>query len=825
MMNIPESLMNRILSGKCVLFLGAGATKESGGALGKELGKYIYDEIGDIGVDYKENLARYTQMLVNSGYRDEIERIIRKRFTDLRPNEKFSLISEIPWKAIYTTNYDDLIEKAYMKQHFYNCIVNPNVAIPQGDVGADVFLYKMNGDINVVYNGDNPLVITLDDLRANELKNEKMIVQLMKDLNDTFIFLGYSFQDENEIVTEILKTFQKCDRWESVKEKYVILPEISEDTELDLRSYRIHYLRGTSDEFFETVSKKSQNDYKVKLRALHNTFSSNIFLKQLQPQMLQYISERFDVFEQGRDYPNDSKNYYRGGQVNWGIVSNHFDISRDVEIREIDGVKKDSTIDSLYLYIKERADKNKLQKILLTGTAVSGKTTAIYRCAYDLMINGMLSMIFKQQANYKEGILSTIYEETKQPFVIFADDIFVDIVEIIKMLNEAQRNNLPLVFILSIRIADWANTLSSYNKSVLCPFDVEITMKDSFNQDEAVVFVDKLIKSGLISTCNAYEKRGYVNKFQNCKNIIQVLIELIDQNRIIDSLSSEYDSLCKETKYAYSIVSLIYRYGIKVRWEVLQRTIARNFEFTWDDFIKKVLRNDAKGNLYEDEIQGNFYIWGRNRYICEMIAQIHFGGNYSDELRALKEVVKSCAGIEQDERFAGSLIHSILQDEKIEYTRDQVLDLLDYSIDILESANNCSFINHMKGEYNLRLNDYSGAIRCFESNVQNKLNEEYSIHSLGKTYFYMAQREDVHSGKYRMYMNMAVDKLFQGVKVYRKNQFYYGLLIQIFQYLHLNGTLSEKDSRVESEVEKIAIANLGKKTYDNLLNEKMVSMD
>ena len=76
-----------------------------------------------------------------------------------------------------------------------------------------------------------------------------------------------------------------------------------------------------------------------------------------------------------------------------------------------------------------------------------------------------------------------------------------------------------------------------------------------------------------------------------------------------------------------------------------------------------------------------------------------------------------------------------------------------------------------------------------------------------------------------MYMNMAVDKLFQGVKVYRKNQFYYGLLIQIFQYLHLNGTLSEKDSRVESEVEKIAIANLGKKTYDNLLNEKMVSMD
>ena len=66
-----------------------------------------------------------------------------------------------------------------------------------------------------------------------------MISQLMKDMNDTFIFLGYSFQDENEIVTDILDTFQKNERWESVKEKYVILPNISEDVKLDLASYKI----------------------------------------------------------------------------------------------------------------------------------------------------------------------------------------------------------------------------------------------------------------------------------------------------------------------------------------------------------------------------------------------------------------------------------------------------------------------------------------------------------------------------------------------------------------------------------------------------------
>lgn len=123
-MNIPESLISKILTKKCILFLGAGATKNSGGVLGNELGKYIYDEIGDIGIDYKDNLARYTQALVNAGYRDSIEMIVRKRFSSLHPNDKFKSIASIPWKAIYTTNYDDLIEKSYSGQHFFHCVVN-----------------------------------------------------------------------------------------------------------------------------------------------------------------------------------------------------------------------------------------------------------------------------------------------------------------------------------------------------------------------------------------------------------------------------------------------------------------------------------------------------------------------------------------------------------------------------------------------------------------------------------------------------------------------------------------------------------------------------
>ena len=229
MIHIPDSLITRILQKKCILFLGAGATKESGGALGSELGKYIYNQIGDIGIDFKENLGKYTQLLVNAGYRDEIERLVRKRFSSLQPSSSFCNIAHIPWKAIYTTNYDDLVEKAYSKQRFYNYEVKSSLNVDQNIGDVDIPIYKINGDINLPYQPTKPLVITLNDLRNNKKNNEKMISQLMKDMNDTFIFLGYSFQDENEIVTDILDAFQKNERWESVKEKYVILPHISED--------------------------------------------------------------------------------------------------------------------------------------------------------------------------------------------------------------------------------------------------------------------------------------------------------------------------------------------------------------------------------------------------------------------------------------------------------------------------------------------------------------------------------------------------------------------------------------------------------------------
>lgn len=86
------------------------------------------------------------------------------------------------------------------------------------------------------------------------------------------------------------------------------------------------------------------------------------------------------------------------------------------------------------------------------------------------------------------------------------DDVFIDVAELIQMLNEAEKDHLPILFLFSSRNSDWANGLSNYNKSVIHPVDCFISMMDSFSADEAQNFVDKLICTNIISASTKYEK-------------------------------------------------------------------------------------------------------------------------------------------------------------------------------------------------------------------------------------------------------------------------------------------------------------------------------
>jgi hypothetical protein len=118
---IALGLRQALESGDCVLFVGAGAGQHykapdgtpapDGGSLAKELADHFAIAAGSA-----PDLAKVAQIIeIRKKGRSELETFIKRRLAELEPDDIFSWLTSIRWKAVFTTNYDGAIQRAYAK--------------------------------------------------------------------------------------------------------------------------------------------------------------------------------------------------------------------------------------------------------------------------------------------------------------------------------------------------------------------------------------------------------------------------------------------------------------------------------------------------------------------------------------------------------------------------------------------------------------------------------------------------------------------------------------------------------------------------------------
>ncbi|NAX07096.1 hypothetical protein, partial [Vibrio sp. V40_P2S30T141] len=117
-MPVNQTLIERVKEGKVVLFLGSGALY---GAklpdckkipLGNDLRDLICDRFLD-GEFKSESLAHVSDLAESSYSLHELQDYIKEYFSELIPADFHSLICDFNWRAIFTTNYDHLVETVY----------------------------------------------------------------------------------------------------------------------------------------------------------------------------------------------------------------------------------------------------------------------------------------------------------------------------------------------------------------------------------------------------------------------------------------------------------------------------------------------------------------------------------------------------------------------------------------------------------------------------------------------------------------------------------------------------------------------------------------
>jgi len=196
---IPPLLLESIERGGCVLFVGAGVSYEAGLPTASDLAKMLANE-ADYPKTFPHDLIEVSQYYEARFGRAFLMSRLREVLQEPeQPSETYRLIAALSrkFRAIITTNYDSLLEKAFEEIGcpFYRVIEAADLA--NAPVGTDVpILLKIHGDLNK----PETIILTREDYYHyldKSLKSTLGVVLKAQLATGTFLFVGYSLRDYN----------------------------------------------------------------------------------------------------------------------------------------------------------------------------------------------------------------------------------------------------------------------------------------------------------------------------------------------------------------------------------------------------------------------------------------------------------------------------------------------------------------------------------------------------------------------------------------------------------------------------------------------------
>lgn len=174
------------------LFIGSGLSRQAGYATWKDTLRSCAEEMG-LDVDKEEDLITLAEFYLNSNQRTKINQLITSYFKDkYAPVSIHRILSTLPVRSIWTTNYDTLIERYLGASDISYSVVTNDRSYTALDPTAKVKVHKIHGDVN----DPEHCVIARRDYEQIEKTHEIVLSELKGEMcTNSFLFLGYSFSD------------------------------------------------------------------------------------------------------------------------------------------------------------------------------------------------------------------------------------------------------------------------------------------------------------------------------------------------------------------------------------------------------------------------------------------------------------------------------------------------------------------------------------------------------------------------------------------------------------------------------------------------------
>lgn len=618
MIEIPPVLIESIKKKNIVLFLGSGFAfnavhpENKKAPFGNELSNLISEEF--LGGKFKDNsLVFVAELAISETDLFTVQSYIADILDKFTPNPSHVLYSSFPWKAIFTTNYDLILERAYQKNK--NAVQKLSTVYrntPEQQIFKTrnvVPYYKLHGCISCINDETLPLILSTDQYITHKLNRDRLFTKLYERAMDyTFLFVGYSNQDPN--IRAILKEIESME--EGRPRSYMVRPGMEVEEARFWEGKKITAINLGYEEFIEIVdSKITENERTLSLfrtdleRPIYKKFQINV--KDLVPteSLINFLDQE-SVFVHTSISSEDTtpQAFYRGYFQNWDPIIKNLDIERN---------DKDRILAQVILEDKYQNEERAFL-FIVNGYAGSGKSVLLKRMAWEASSEFDKLCIFmnSNMALRYEPVIE-LYNYVKERIYIFIDNVLDNEKGIIDLVERAEKDNIPITIIGSERTNIWNEesqlknyVTKEYSLSYLCSKEI----------DKLIEKLEKHNSLGYLENKSDEERKEELEEKAG-RVLLVALYEATGGKPFEEIIFDEYNQIKgDQAKSLYLTVSILHRLGSEARAGLISRVHGINFH----EFKEKLFRPLEYIVFSEmNYFIGDFVYKTRHQYIAQIV--------------------------------------------------------------------------------------------------------------------------------------------------------------------------------------------------------------
>lgn len=576
-MDIPHHVVEQIRAGKVILFLGAGAswgatspTPPTSPPSGKELGRLLSEKF--LGGDSSDKpLPLIAEYCIDATDLRTVQNYIANIFNHFKPSAMQKSVADFRWAGLVTTNYDQIIEKAYAENG--KRLQNPVPVLRNTDridyelrAPDAIPLLKLHGCISLADDLAHPFILTIDQYITHRKGREKLFSRFTEYAGEySVVYVGYQIEDADIRAILLELTAPEMSR----PMHYVVTPHPSDRDTKIWAGKRITTIPGTFDEFLTALQEKIPAGLRGFRSSAQRHPIEAKFTSHAAPSddLLTFLANdaTYVCAQMQSELPN-APAFFKGASYGWSSIAANFDAKRTLT----------DTVLSEVILVDESSRPQKTDFYLIKGYAGSGKTVILKRIAYDAaVIFEKIVLFLRPDSRLLINPIAELCNLIGERLYLFIDSVVRHAAEFETFLRLARSSKVALTIIVAERTNEW--NVDGDSLSPMLDRDHQLR---SLSLKEIDAFIVKLAQHqclGMLATKTHDEQQQAFLSYAD-RQLLVALYEITSGKSFPDIVFDEYRGIVNDrARRVYLVVCALNRMNVPVRAGLVHRLTGVSF--------------------------------------------------------------------------------------------------------------------------------------------------------------------------------------------------------------------------------------------------------